>query len=146
MTLYSKQLTWWGRLALSGLSVLIVLGNDYLNAISNLFTRPQREGGQVKTTTADRAGVSSGWWRYLRGRRGEDALVVTIKKGRNEMDYCCRWLPQPLWGVSSFPPSSENTNHAALCLPVSHFYSMFPVAFWKPWLLVTAFFLRPSES
>lgn len=55
MTFYSKQLTWWGRLALSGPSVLIVLGNDYLNAISNLFTRPQREGGGVKTTTAGRS-------------------------------------------------------------------------------------------
>lgn len=61
------------------------------------------------------------------------------------MDYRCRWLPQPLWGVSSFPPSSENTNHAALCLPVSHVYSVFPVAFWKPWLLFTAFFMALWE-
>lgn len=61
------------------------------------------------------------------------------------MDYRCRWLPQPLWGVSSFPPSSENTNHAALCLPVSHFYSVFPVAFWKPWPLFAAVFMALWE-
>lgn len=52
MTFQSKQLTWRGALRLSALSLsvcLIVLENDCLNVIYNLFTMPEREGSRVKT-------------------------------------------------------------------------------------------------
>ena len=49
MTFQSKQLTWRGSMLSVCSLCLMVLGNDYLNAIYNLFTMPEREGSGVKT-------------------------------------------------------------------------------------------------
>lgn len=109
---------------------LMVLENDYLNAICNLFTMPEWEGSGGKTI-----------WRWSEmgsvaeaGDTSEGRLVREVRPGcfrwkikirTAEMRWSrCRWLPQPEWILSSFLMSSEDTNHPALCLPVSHFYSL----------------------
>lgn len=63
--------------------------------------------------------VEGGGWGYLRGAR----MLWLEKWGQRRRTTA----------VAASPALSQrNTNHAALCLPVSRLYSVFPVAFWKP--------------
>lgn len=94
------------------------------------------------------AGVSGIGWGHLRGQRGEggggwdafDFLKKNLKKERDDgwndiKRNRCRWLRQPDWVLSSFLPSSE-TQITQLSASMSHFYSVLPVALWKPRLLL----------
>lgn len=155
MTFQSKLLTCWSAMHLSlplsaspsllllSLSVT-VLENDYLNAIYNLFTMQRWEGSRVKTYGA---GWSRGQSQRLgdtsegRGRWGSCSLDAVIKKKKKKTTDEMKWrdIAADGWVLSSFLQSSEDTNH-----PASHLYSEFPVASWKPRLLLTAFYLPPG--
>lgn len=94
---------------------LMVLENDYLNAICNLFTMPEWEGSGGKTIWcwSEMGSVAKA------GDTSEGRLVREVRPGcfwwKIKKRSCCRWLPQPEWILSSFscPPRTQITQHSA---------------------------------
>lgn len=126
---------------MSALSIWQHWKNDYSNATYNLFTRLERE--------RDRA---AGWqpsWRWGSAAEGEDT-----SEGREVRPGCfdlkwkkMKWNGEvaPQMAVTACRSPSQLSavlwEHKSPVLPVQRFYSLFPLAFWKPWPLFTAFFL-----
>ena len=119
------------------LCLLVLLENDYLNAIYNREWEGQRGGNHMPPVRGEVSGRGRG---HLRGRGGEggeggEARMLWLKQTKKRRTdglrlkrSGCRW--PSLLQLSLSPP--RDTNHPALCLPVSHFYSGPAGSQWLP--------------